>query len=408
MKRFSGKIPIIAAAVLLTLVITVLGCVSAVSASSSRRASNAQTALISADSADKNTSYAGWLNNRIQQASHNRVKWLGELLKATGHEVTGRGDDILRQAYDLGWIPAYSMTDMYMPLSRRYVGYTMTRALDYPESYAGYIADITKDESYMSTMAYLGYFIPDINNEIHPGATITSEEFDALCGELDRYSRLKGKSILSFGDSIMYGSGNGGEGISDMIAVKYGMLCTDYAIPGATFGICDEKEHIPDQIRKAYAAHKTADIILINGGTNDVNHTALGEMKSGFDMSRRSEKELSGAFERSLWLLRTYWRNTPVIYIRAHNMELGDDKKEKIYGDRCMEIAEKWSVRAVDLYNDSGLNTEDASMRSRYTYLNPYTGYTCDAIHPNAIGYAKYYLPLITKAADAELTEEAR
>ena len=411
MKRFLRKKWVIAIALILAVLTVVLCCIFAVNASESRRASDLRSGSVRSFESKNGINSVGWLNNKLIEASHNRVRWLYELMSAAGLEVSvdkSDGTAILKLAESYGIIDSYTEKDMYMPLSRRYVGFTMTRALGYPDLDAGYIADISADESYMSAMAYLGYFLPDFNDRIYPGKKVTAAEFDALLKELELYRAFSGKSVLSFGDSIMYGTGNGGEGLSDMIAMKYGMTCADYAVPGATFGLSSGRGHIPDQIRKAYSQRVTADIILINGGTNDMNHTAFGNLSEGYDMSRAYEKDYTEAFERSLWMLRPYWRGTPVVYIRAHNMDLGEDSNERKYGERGLEIASKWNISSVDLYSNSGLNTEDPAMCGRYTYLNPSTGYTCDAIHPNAVGYAKFYLPPTVGAMEPLLREEEK
>ena len=409
-KQFRKRLNVVIA-MLLTAQVIAMCCVSVVYATESKGHVTARPSGIQTYSFMNSGNYTGWLYNKINTVSHNRVRWLYELMTAAGFDVDAdksNGVKVLEQARRYGIINVYSEDDIYLPITRRFVGYTMVKAFDYPYLNAGYIADISDAEGYMSTMAYFGYFLPDINDNIHPDSAVTNEEYDRLMTELDRYRRLKGKSVLSFGDSIMYGTGNGGEGISDMIAIKYGMSCTDYAVPGATFGESSGRGHIPDQIRKAYSQGRTADIILINGGTNDMNHTAFGNITDGYDMSKTSEKPYTEAFERSLWMLGTYWRYVPVIYIRAHNMELGEDANERRYGERAMEIAEKWSINAIDLYNDSGMNTEDKAICSRYSYLNPSTGMTCDSIHPNAIGYAKFYLSPVAQTMDEIFSGEAQ
>lgn len=399
-------------AIILALILTVqvigLCCVSAVNAGSlSRRASDKVSAD---DSTSRSASLITWLNDKIYYANYNRSRWLYELMTAAGYEVDANknnGPAIFGLALRYDIVDHYGSDDILSPLDRRFVCSTLVRALDYPSRDIGYLADVKSDEGYMSTAAYFGYFIPDFNNMIHPDKAVTNAEYDSLLKELERYRMLKGKRALSFGDSIMYGTGNDGEGMSEMTAIKYGMTCNDYAVPGATMGECKDRGHIPDQIRKAHTGKKTADVILINGGTNDINHTSLGKLTKGFDMDKTSEKDYTGGFERTLWMLDKYWKGVPVIYVRAHNMDLGDDSRERKYGERAMEIALKWNIIAVDLYKDSGLDTEDPAMRARYTYVNPYTNYTCDSIHPNAVGYAKFYLPPIAQKLDKVFNKEA-
>ena len=405
--RINKKIAIIIS-LILTVQIIGLCCASAVNAGAetgNRGAAN------TAARTTAGKSVISWINDKIYYATYNRSRWLYELMTAAGYEVNANknnGPAIFGQALSYGIVDHYGSEDILQPPDRRFVCSTLVRALGYPSRDVGYLADVKADEGYMSTAAYFGYFIPDYNNMLHPDKAVTIAEYDSLLTELKRYHTLKGKRALSFGDSIMYGTGNDGEGMGEMTAIKYGMTCTDYAVPGATLGESKDRGHIPDQIRRAHTQKKTADVIFLNGGTNDMNHTAFGSLTKGFDMEKTSEKEYTGGFERTLWMLGKYWKDAPVIYVRAHNMDLGEDARERKYGERAMEIALKWNISAVDLYNDSDLNTEDPAICNRYTYVNPSSNYTCDSIHPNAIGYAKFYLPPIADNLDKLFEKETR
>ena len=403
--NFKKKLIVIIAAVLTAQIIS-LCFISVVYAGESSRSSVAAPDKTAVSAGVKNES---WINDKIYYVTNNRSLWLYELMTAAGYSVGADKSDgiaILGLAKSYGIIDSYSREDICSPLTRRFVCSTLVRALGYPKRSVGYLADVKAGEEYMSTAAYFGYFLPDFNDRVYPDKAVSQTEYDKLLAELSRYRLLKGKRALSFGDSIMYGAGNDGEGVSEITAIKYGMTCIDYAVSGATFGECKGRGHIPDQLRKAHDKKRAADVILLDGGTNDVNHTSFGKLTNGYDMSKTSEKEYTGAFEKTLWLLDSYWKGVPVIYIRAHNMMIGDEDKEKKYGERAMEIASKWHINAIDLYSFSGMNTEDAAMRNRYTYINPLTDYTCDSIHPNAIGYAKFYLPpvadILTKLFDKE------
>ena len=183
-----------------------------------------------------------------------------------------------------------------------------------------------------------------------------------------------------------------------MIAEKYDMKVVDYSKPGESIGTRYTRGHIRDQIKKAYFKGETADIILINGGTNDMGHTKIGSITQGFDMTNTEEASFTGGLERSFWTLKNCWENVPVIYIRAHNMDLLDDSIERQFGERAIAVAQKWSVPYVDLYTDSGMNTEALHASVHYTMEDTSAANGHDSIHPNALGYAKYYLPPICEA----------
>lgn len=340
------------------------------------------------------------LKTHMYNATHNRVKWLYDLMTASGIRDLSNGSNgrlVYQKAFQHGLIDEYDEKDMLLPLNRLFVAQTMVRALQYPERSVGQIVDITPAQKSLATMAYFGYFLPDDDDMIYPEEQITAEEYEMLLTELGRYRVLSGRTILAFGDSIMHGSGNDDEGIADLIGEKYGMTVRDYSVPGASFADRGQRSRIANQIRVAYTNGEKADIILLNGGTNDMERTAFGEFGEGFDMSKADETTFTGGFEKALWLIRNRWQDVPTVYIRVHNMDLVSDKEEKKYGERAMEIADKWNIASVDLYNGTGMNTEIQALCDRYTYAEDLSDGKHDSIHPNAFGYAKYYLPMIGK-----------
>ena len=397
-------------AVILTVQIIALCCISAAyapdsSASSTPDSADTESVSLLVDSCTEK------IGGSIYKASHSRGEWLYQLMEAAGTRISADRSDregIFRDAMLHRIIGTDNASDPEAPVTRRFAAMTLVRALSYRERSIGYISDINSSESYMQTAAYYGYFIPDLDYRVYPDAELTDSEWDMLRTELGRYKALHGKRVLSFGDSIMYGSGNSGEGMSDMIAEKYGMTCSDYAIPGATMGVSEGRDHIPDQLRRAYAKKEQADIILINGGTNDFVRTALGSIRDSRDIKNTSETDFTGGFEKCMWMLRENWGNTPVVYIRVHDMKLGKQQNEEDYGDRALALAEKWGVTSVDLFHGTELNTDDLFMRERYTYRAPTPGAVYDAIHPTALGYAKYYLPLIGDAVWQVMNTEVK
>lgn len=349
------------------------------------------------------------LSTYMYNATHNRSKWLYDLMNASGRAQlnnSSNGSAIFQKAYEIGLIGAYTEDDIYLPLNRLFVAQTTVKALGYPERTVGDLVDVPRDQkSVMGTMAYYGYFVPDDTDKVYPDAAISAEEYDALLTQLNRYQTLKGKKILAFGDSIMHGSGNHDEGIADLIAAKYGMTVKDYSVPGASFGDRGERSRICNQIRVAYRDQAQADLILLNGGTNDMGRTPFGETVAGFDMTGVEENSFSGGMQKALWMLKTEWKGIPIIYTRVHNMDLVEDKLERHYGDRALDITDKWGVKSVDLYNGTTMNTENKAICDRYTFVDERYGSAHDSIHPNALGYAKFYLPLISEAVTEQFSE---
>ena len=397
MKSVFKKRPVFWIAILITVQVICLCCVSVVSAQGQQAESSPATPLQSAPA----HSLTDRLSERIVCAGLSRSSWLYELMSAEyPDEELDRydGEEIFDTANRLGILEYYSQSELVQPLTRRFVCATLVKAFAYEPQSVGELSDVTEQEQYMATAAYYGYFLPDVKGRLYPDAQVTAEEFVALKRELDYRRILKDKNALSFGDSIMHGSGNNDDGMGEMIAAKYGMTCTDYSVPGATMGVYGKHGHIPNQVRLAEKEHRTADVIFLNGGTNDMVFTQLGKVGSGFDMSAVSEKDYSGGFEKCMWMIRQYWGEVPVIYVRSHNMRLAADDKEQIYGERGLELAEKWGAAAIDLYNNCAMNTENPMISDRYTCMDLRNKNTHDTIHPTALGYARFYLPPVSEA----------
>lgn len=342
-----------------------------------------------------------WFETGKYAGLYDRTRWLYELMTAIGEQPQVSRTDakaVFDLALERGVIDSYSEEDFTRSVDRRYAANTIFNALDYPSRNVGNISDLRSDDTALNTLVYYGYFQIDSKDRVFPTATVTSDEFDKLLSQLNLYRKLKGKNVISFGDSIMHGCGNSYRPISHMLAEKYGMNCYDYSHNGSTMGQYSDKSHIPDQVRKAISYHHQPDIILIDGGTNDMYHeVAMGSIKNGYDMSNANESTFSGGFETAMWLINNTWKDVPVIYIRAHDMDLGEDSSERAFGERGLAIADKWHAAGIDLYNDSSMNTEKQSICDRYTYPNPEHYYEHDSIHPNALGYATYYIPPIEK-----------
>ncbi len=345
-------------------------------------------------SASKSLEYSDPMSNLYSQKIYTREKWLADLMETLDLRIADSSDvhTVFLTAYHNGIIDDPNLQPDHI-LTRRFVAHTLVKALGYSaQDFA--LADIRELDSDLSTVAYYGYFSPDDSGNIDPDALITEEEYHRLITEVSRYNSLSGKTILAFGDSIMYGSGNHGVGIADLLGEKYHMTVYDYSVSGATFGYYKSRSHIPDQIRRASGTVTDPDIILLNGGTNDMEYVAMGSESPGYEEPFLDESTFAGGFEYASLLLQTHWHDTPVLYIRAHNMDTVEDAKEQRYGTMALELAEKWSLSSVDIYSDSDLCTEKTEHRNAYTCYKEKLG-RCDGIHPTALGYSKFYLPLI-------------
>jgi lysophospholipase L1-like esterase len=218
---------------------------------------------------------------------------------------------------------------------------------------------------------------------------------------------LKNKTVLVFGDSIMFGSGNNGFGVGEYLEKDLGMIAKKYAVGGARVGFKGDKNWLVEQVKSAINAGETPDYIVFNGFTNDCNisegattpDVALGEIESGyqgFDIFDVTEDNanFTHCFQVIAYAFLNYFPKAKVLFVRPHNMGRRDDYLQKLYGERALEICRKWGIPYVDLYSESGMNTFIPTQRDLFT-CDSYGWGRGDCTHPNAIGYELKYMPLI-------------
>lgn len=356
--------------------------------------------------------YSFWIDGEVSQNGVTRLEWISMLLKALEIEVTGSDDAIYSKFIDKDYFEGseYFITAIEHKIlgsggtvfgpnvlaTRQYVSTTLVKALGYSKSYKLKCNDYKeiKDKKEASVSVYLSYLDLDENGNFNPYAPVTDEEVEKIISQIGLLKQLKGKTVMTFGDSIMHGDGNYDVGIADLLSQKYMMKAVDYSKGGATFGYVADREQISNQILMSIQKNEQADIILINGGTNDMRKVEVGCVSEGYEYGKQGRKEYAQGMEYALGLLQDNYPLTPVLYIRAHNMDYSTEEKEIQYGDFALDICEKWGIGVVDMYNDSGFDAHDPVIRKNYTAAinqNP----DGDSVHPNRLGYFKYYIGAI-------------
>lgn len=282
--------------------------------------------------------------------------------------------------------------------TRQYVSTTLVNAVGYTTGFSVKCADYEQieDKTQASTSVYLGLIKLDVYECFNTYKPITAEEVLFILDEIQVMKELEGKNILSFGDSIMYGSGNYNVGIAELLAYRYMMNASDYSYGGATFGYYEGKDQISNQILKAIQNREQPDVILINGGTNDMKRIKAGSISDEFDYSTCGRETFASGMEYALWLLETHFPGVPVIYIRAHDMMCAYEANELYYGSMALDICDKWGINVVDIFSDTEFDAHDDYIKMLYTApIKPYVN--GDSVHPNRAGYYKFYFPLIVE-----------
>ncbi len=207
-------------------------------------------------------------------------------------------------------------------------------------------------------------------------------------------SDLKGASIYSFGDSLIDGKEGEGYGMLYEIVNEYGLDYTEYAFRGSTINI-----HNADQTKVVYnqltaADSGSPDYIIFNGLTNDVSNITetseirlrVGTISDGFD-AELDTTTFCGSFETILRLMKEKYPTAKIIYVTPHNMTTKKAEGMRVLVDVAIQICEKWGVTVADVYNDTGLDLTDETMKTKYSV---------DGCHLNKLGYNTFYAPVIT------------
>lgn len=214
-----------------------------------------------------------------------------------------------------------------------------------------------------------------------------------------KLKNTKDKVILNFGDSISNGNGNNDIGYAELIGVDFNMDVKDYAINGLTMADRDGIIlSVPYQVNKAISENSNADIILLEGGTNDISHNIpIGVLTDNWNGTGFDTKTFLGALEKSIYDLKKAYPKATTIYVIVHKMSSRDLTKQKEYHDAIVLACDKWSIPYVDIYKEGQITSLIPSI-AKIAFpadSESETGY--DRTHPNEFGYRNYYVPLIER-----------
>lgn len=198
---------------------------------------------------------------------------------------------------------------------------------------------------------------------------------------------LSGKILAVTGDSIAAGAGTGGTGYGEMIATANNMTIQNISEGGATITPAQGSFCISTSIS---SLRSDADYVLLEGGGNDAGRIyTLGTLTSGYT-DTLDTSTFAGAFENMLKSALTRFPEAKIGYIFIHKtFDRFDSRTTGSYYNVAKAACEKWGIPYCDLnVLCPPLGYIDA-LSLAYTDDN-------DGIHPNADGYALFYVPKIT------------
>ena len=244
------------------------------------------------------------------------------------------------------------------------------------------------------------YYVDDENTiQLEEGTTVTTygeyhyETYVPIKAPNLLYNDLRGKIIVGNGDSIMYGDGWRG-GFLKLIGERNNMTYENYGIGGTTIAKRRSEETDTSIVGRIVSMRNDADIILLQGGTNDVvKNVPLGEITQGYD-AELNEYTFCGAMESMLKQALLKWVGKKIMFITVHKMK-SRGTILTTYLEKAKEICEKWCIEVIDIHNIGGLNTNIEIYKQLYTAGTYADGTKGDSTHPNELGYRTFYVPLI-------------
>ena len=229
-------------------------------------------------------------------------------------------------------------------------------------------------------------------------------------------SKLKGKTLLAFGDSICaardYQDINGNTisciGYAEQIAENNEMsLVANFGEPGWTLakGYTATNESIGMKIRSARLSGYTADYILLDGGTNDwFLNVPIGDITPNFTLATVDQTTMCGGLEYAFDQIYSMNPIAKKVFVIVHkakeqwNTANNIGKTMDDYMNACRKVCKKYSVKVVDLYEECGYNSAIVSGYTKPQVVSGVVQNYEDGTHPTTEGYKKFYVPLITSA----------
>ena len=190
------------------------------------------------------------------------------------------------------------------------------------------------------------------------------------------------KRIIFLGSSVTYGSASGGVSFADIICEKNGYEMVKEAVSGTTL-VDDEEQSYVSRLKTIDSDR--ADLFVCQLSTNDAAlGKPLGSIAEGRDKASFDVNTIAGAIEYIIAYAREKW-GCPIAFYTGTKFD------SKLYAQMVSllkEIAAKWNINVINLWEDPCINS-----------VNPedYMKYMSDPVHPNLKGYKEWGGPFIEK-----------
>lgn len=213
--------------------------------------------------------------------------------------------------------------------------------------------------------------------------------------------KLTGKTILYNGDSICESRFGGwtdnGGAFAAMIADKTAGHYINYSESGATLADYSGTPH--NVVNDIVNMDAYADAVCICAGVNDYWHgIQLGTYNPTDYTGAVNVSTVTGALEKIFRDCINKWVGAAIFFVIEHQISGTNVQNSAGYTfndmrKRIIEICNKYGIPYVDMYAEGGLNGNIAALDA--AFLNGGAGTHPDGCHPDAKGYATYYVPRV-------------
>ena len=194
-------------------------------------------------------------------------------------------------------------------------------------------------------------------------------------------SPLKGKRIVFLGSSVTYGAASQGVSFADDIAVRNGCEIVKEAVSGTTL-VEDTANSYVSRLKRLDAG-RTVDLFVCQLSTNDASQKKpIGSLSADSEYDTHT---VAGAIEWIIAYAQKTWGCPVVFYTNPHY----DSEAYQAMVDLLQQIAKKWDITVIDLWNDETFNAISEEKNALYM---------ADSIHPTKAGYLLWWTPYMENA----------
>lgn len=196
-------------------------------------------------------------------------------------------------------------------------------------------------------------------------------------------SPLAGKRIIFLGSSVTYGASSKGVSFADYICVRNSCEIVKEAVSGTTLvdnGLSSYISRVKKLDRDA-----AIDLFVCQLSTNDATQNKpLGNVSESMNLADFDTSTVAGAVEYIIAYAEQTW-NCPVLFYT--NPQYDSEQYEAMV-KLLQQIAEKWDITVIDMWNDADFNALTEERRALYM---------ADGIHPTQAGYLEWWTPYMEK-----------